>query len=253
MHTIPNLSAPLDCELFATLCGLLPPPGEDTPEARAARDELAMASAAALLPETAFEANLAAGIVAAQAYAKHCLRLAAQFPQDPWEARRCIAQASAMLRHARSGLAALRRTQALREKAETEMRPAAMERAGYWFREASMPEPARPAPAEPAAAQPATPPESAHEELAPVRRNDRGRAIRRAVPRPRGPLPGHRRPACPPRLRSRPRPTWWTPSSAAPVRSCGRSTTAHEPLSRHDPLPGLGRPRSQSMQHHLTS
>lgn len=163
MHTIPNLPTQLTCELFASLCGLLPPPSEDTPEAHAARDELAKSSVASLLPETAFEANLAADIVAAQAYARHCLRLAALFPQDPWEARRCIAQASAMLRHARSGLAALQRTQALREKAEAEMRPAAMERAGYWFREAAVPEPPEPASVEPAAPQPAAPPDPAPE------------------------------------------------------------------------------------------
>jgi hypothetical protein len=155
MHTIPNLSAPLTRELFASLRALLPPASADTAEARAARDELAMAAAAALLPDNAFEAGLAAEIVAAQAYARHCFHRAAQSAQNPQEVRRCIAQASVMMRHARSGLVALQRTQALREKAEAEMRPAAMERAGYWFREIPVPAPVQPAPTEPAAGQPA--------------------------------------------------------------------------------------------------
>jgi hypothetical protein len=37
-------------EVFAKLCGTLPPPIADTPEARASRDELAMAAVAACIP-----------------------------------------------------------------------------------------------------------------------------------------------------------------------------------------------------------
>jgi hypothetical protein len=53
----------------------------------------------------------------------------------------------------RSGLRALQRTQATREKAEAAMHPAAMERAGWWFRDASVPA----APASPVAAEPVRP------------------------------------------------------------------------------------------------
>ena len=59
MHSIPNLPDTLAREVYADLCAQLPPPTTDTPEARAIRDDLAMAAVAALLPENAFEAELA--------------------------------------------------------------------------------------------------------------------------------------------------------------------------------------------------
>ncbi len=55
-----------------------------------------------------------------------------------------------MMRHMQSGLRALERRQAARENALAALQPAAMERAGYWFHEITVPE------AEPAA-PPATP------------------------------------------------------------------------------------------------
>jgi hypothetical protein len=56
------------------------------------------------------------------------------------------------MREMRALLRDYRRMQAERDKALNEMHPAAMERAGYWFREATVPEPApEPAPAEPPA------------------------------------------------------------------------------------------------------
>ena len=142
MHTLPNLPPSIAHEVFATLCGSLPPPVTDTPEHRAARYDKAMASVAALHPADSLEADLAAQIVAANAHAMECLRLAGQPGQDPEAARRCRAQASTMMRHMQSGLRALQRIQAKREKAEAEMHPATMERAGYWFRDVSVPAPA---------------------------------------------------------------------------------------------------------------
>jgi hypothetical protein len=133
MHTIPNLPPAIVRAVFAGLCGLLPPPGTDTAEARADRDELAMAAVAALHPADAFEADLAVQIVGANAHAKDSLRLAAAAGQDVWEARRCRAQAAVMMRHMQSGLRALERRQQTREKAEDAMHPAAMGRAGWWF------------------------------------------------------------------------------------------------------------------------
>ena len=144
MHTTPtlaNLPASVAREVFASLCDFLPPPRTDMPEARAARDETAMAAVAALYPNDAFEALLAAEIVGADAHAKDCLRLAVQPGQDAEGARRCRAQASAMLRHVQSGLRSLQRIQAKWEKAEAAMHPVAMERAGWWFRDASVPLP----------------------------------------------------------------------------------------------------------------
>jgi hypothetical protein len=155
MHTIPNLPPAIVRAVFAGLCGLLPPPGTDTAEARADRDELAMAAVAALHPADAFEADLAVQIVGANAHAKDSLRLAAAAGQDVWEARRCRAQAAVMMRHMQSGLRALERRQQTREKAEDAMHPAAMGRAGWWFHEASVPPP-EPAPAQTEASAPVT-------------------------------------------------------------------------------------------------
>jgi hypothetical protein len=143
MHTLPNLPASVSREIFATLCGALPPLPTDTPEDRAARDEAAMAAVAALHPTDAFEAKLAAEIVAADACAMDSLRLAGQYRDDLAATLRCRAQATSMMRQMRSGLRELQRMQAEREKAEAAMHPAAMERAGYWFRDASVPLPAQ--------------------------------------------------------------------------------------------------------------
>jgi hypothetical protein len=148
MQSIPNLPAPLSRAIYAELCTLLPPPPDDTPEARALRDEHAMTSVAHLLPENAAEANVAVLIVAAQARAREAFRAAAQAGLDPDQTRRCLAQAASMMRQADSFTRTLMRLQAERQKAEDACRPAAMERAGYWFRSASPdPEPA-PEPAE---------------------------------------------------------------------------------------------------------
>ena len=47
MFSIPNVSDQLAREIYADLCRDLPPPSPDTPEARTARDERAMAAVAA--------------------------------------------------------------------------------------------------------------------------------------------------------------------------------------------------------------
>jgi len=137
---------------FHTLISALPPPVPDTPEHRAARDEDAIAAVAALYPADAFEARLAARIVAADSHAMDCLRLAIQPGTDPLDVRRCRAQANSMMRQSQSALHALQRRQAAREKAEAALHPAAMERAGYYFRDVSVPAPdeaPQAAPAEP--------------------------------------------------------------------------------------------------------
>jgi hypothetical protein len=150
MHTLPNLPAAVAREVFATLCGSLPPPVIDTQEACADRDDTAMAAVAALHPTDAFEAKLAADIVAADASVMDCHRLAAQHGSDLAATLRCRAQATATMRQMRSLLRDYQRMQAEREKAEAAMHPAAMERAGWWFRDASVPAPAP----EPHAAEP---------------------------------------------------------------------------------------------------
>jgi hypothetical protein len=143
-----NLPASLAREAFAELCASLPPRRDETAEARAARDELAMAAVAALHPADAFEARLAVRIVAMDAHAADALRSAGLAVNDPAELRRCRAQAASMARNSDSALRELNRMQARREKLEAEMNPAAMERAGYWFRDCSVPAPESPPPDE---------------------------------------------------------------------------------------------------------
>jgi len=139
---LPNLPPAIAREILATLTATLPLPPDDTPDARAARDQTAIAAVAALHPADAMEALLAAQIVTADAHAKDSLREAVAPGQDPATARRCRAQACAMMRQMQSGLRTLQRTQAAREKAEAATDPTAMERAGWWFRDVSVPDPA---------------------------------------------------------------------------------------------------------------
>jgi hypothetical protein len=107
-------------------------------------------------------------VIGADAHAKDCMRLAIEPNTQPEDARRCRAQAISMMRSMQSGLCMLKRDQAVREKLEAAMHPATMGRAGWWFRDASVPaaEPADgeapPPDAAPAAAAPAeAPPEQA--------------------------------------------------------------------------------------------
>ena len=60
MQPPPTSPPPSPARSSPPLCASLPPPLTDTPEARAARDEVAMAAVAALHPTDALEAKLAA-------------------------------------------------------------------------------------------------------------------------------------------------------------------------------------------------
>jgi hypothetical protein len=93
-------------------------------------------------------------VVGASAQARECLRLASHHRNDLAANLKCRAQAATMMRHMQNGLRDYRRMQAARDKALAEMHPAAMERAGYWFRDVSVPGPALPEPAD--TPQPAT-------------------------------------------------------------------------------------------------
>ncbi|MEJ0020625.1 MAG: hypothetical protein WDN25_29575 [Acetobacteraceae bacterium] len=175
MHALPDLSLPLCREIFADLCGMLPPLIGDIPDtgpsdARAARNEFAMAAVAALHPGDAFEARLAVRIVAMDAHAADCLRSAGLAPSDAAEVRRCRAQAASMARQSDAALRGLQRMQAVRDKQLADMHPGAMERAGYWFHDASVPAPApapadSPAPETPPAPSPAAPPAAADQDF----------------------------------------------------------------------------------------
>ncbi|HET7880406.1 MAG TPA: hypothetical protein VFL55_05930 [Acetobacteraceae bacterium] len=152
MHTtpaLPDLPPAILREAYAQLLATLPPAFPDTPEARATRDQQAMEAWAALDPGNAFEADLAVQIVGAGAHARECFRLAAAAGDDHAEGRRCRAQAGLMMRQAQSGTRLLERRQAAREKALKALEPRAMERAGYWFKDVSVPAPETDAAGEP--------------------------------------------------------------------------------------------------------
>jgi hypothetical protein len=177
MSLIPNIPDTIVREIYAELCRSLPPPPDNTPESRAIREQHAMTSVAHLVPENAAEADLAAQIVATQFHARDALQAASCSGADPETVRRCRAQAASMMRQADSGIRTLLRMQAERQKAEDGARPAAMQRAGYWFRSVSLAEqaaPAEPAPAPsaPAAAapDPANPPRLDYGVMTPAER-----------------------------------------------------------------------------------
>jgi len=108
----------------------MPEPVPDTPEARAHRDNAAIAQIAAMLPANADEAELAAECVSARAQARDCQREAQAFrgTDTAWFLK-CHAQATAYLRQAQS---ARRRLQSLQaERRQREADSAAADRAAW--------------------------------------------------------------------------------------------------------------------------
>jgi len=79
-----------------------------------------MAAVAGLRPTNAYEARLAVDVVAADAHAKECLRLAAHYFNDFTAGLRCRAQFAVMMRRMHSALRTLDRVQAARQKAAAE-------------------------------------------------------------------------------------------------------------------------------------
>ena len=130
-----------------------------------------------------------------------------------------------MARQSNAALRTLLRMQATREKQMAETHPAAMERAGYWFRDISVPapepEPAPPPPPPPA--RPARPIRSPRPSATPCIYPDRAARIRAAGGLLRRLTSAH------------PSPTWSTRSSTAPARSCWRwtATGTTAPRNQH--------------------
>ena len=138
-EALPDLAPEIARLTLHRLISTLPLPVADTEVDRAEREAEAIAALASLYPATAIEARLTARVVATDAHAMDCLRLAMAVGADDKTARSCRAQAALMMRQSQGALNALRRDQAVREKAEAAANPRAMERAGYWFREVSAP------------------------------------------------------------------------------------------------------------------
>ena len=106
-------------QLVHTLCGLLPPPLADTPEALLTRNQAAIAKIAALAPVNADEADIAAHCVAARAQAEDVLRLLRCHAADIQIVMRLNAQFALMERTAVSLRNQLLRLQTARQKRET--------------------------------------------------------------------------------------------------------------------------------------
>ncbi|HET7880777.1 MAG TPA: hypothetical protein VFL55_07805 [Acetobacteraceae bacterium] len=105
---------------------MLPPLPDEGPDARAKRELRAMDAVIALQPENEFEARLAVRIVAMDAHAADCLRLACLAVNDVAEMRRCQAQAGSMARQADATTRTLLRVQAVRGKQDAALHPPAM-------------------------------------------------------------------------------------------------------------------------------
>jgi hypothetical protein len=117
-HPTIDLSTHLYYLLVYTLTDLLPPPLDDTPEARHTRNHAAIAKVAALLPVNANEADLAAQCIAARAQAEEMLRLLRQHAGDIGLVMRLNAQYGSMVRTSLAVHGRLMRVQALRHKRE---------------------------------------------------------------------------------------------------------------------------------------
>ena len=141
---------------FAELCTELPDSPTEDPDAQAQRRQRAMDALVDLVPYDYFEARLALRIVSADAHAADALRSAAAAVAagNDEKVRQCRAQAASMARTSDSALRALLRLQAKREKQMAEMHPAAMEKAGYWFRSIEVPPAPSPEPPPPTDAEP---------------------------------------------------------------------------------------------------
>jgi len=101
-----------------TLRATLPPPSENTPEARARRDRVALAKVTALRPAHPVEAQLAALYIATTGYAGYCSSDAAQHAADPPRAAPLLAEAASLRHEARRYLGELLHLQEARQQCE---------------------------------------------------------------------------------------------------------------------------------------
>lgn len=97
---LPTDKFPYQRNILAELRAVLPPPSEDSPEARDIRDRLAMDVIRGLQPKTLDEVTVAFNYVVLYAQANHCLRLAARTTTAPADQRRCRAMAVSLSREA---------------------------------------------------------------------------------------------------------------------------------------------------------
>ena len=156
-YVVPNIPEPLSRAICACLIRNLPTSRDDTPEQLALRDERAITVLAHYIPLNAAEAELAADIVAAEFHAKDALRGAVRYGDDLAAVERCRRQHALMMRTMHSGLRALLRLQAERQKLEDAGHPVALLRAGHLHSGTLPPEPEPPPAAAPEPQPPAMP------------------------------------------------------------------------------------------------
>ncbi len=111
-----DLMPTLYYQLAYTLTALLPPPLDDTPAGRRARDLTAIAKVASLAPVNADEADIAAHCIAARAQAEDMLRLVHKHVHDSALVAKLNRQYASMMRLWLSVHARLRRAQSERRK-----------------------------------------------------------------------------------------------------------------------------------------
>lgn len=114
MHHFPSLPARESRLVFEQLRQSLPPPDDASPEAREARDTLAVAVLAALKPTNLAEAQLAIEVVVSDAHAKDFLRLASANHHDIDKVLGYRAQALKWMGRMNKAMARLNRAKATR-------------------------------------------------------------------------------------------------------------------------------------------
>ncbi len=117
MHHFPSLPARESRLIFEQLLAALPPPDDDSPEAREQRDTLAVAVLAALKPANLAEAQLAIEVVVSDAHAKDYLRLASANHHDIDKVLGYRAQALKWMGRMNKAMARLNRAKATRPPA----------------------------------------------------------------------------------------------------------------------------------------
>jgi len=115
MDPFPNLPEPIARSLLSRLFRDLPPPRDESPDARHIRDVLAMAAIANLGPVNLAEAELAVHAIVCRAQAMDCVGAANELREDFQRASQCRAQSALMMRQAAQALKELRTTQRERD------------------------------------------------------------------------------------------------------------------------------------------
>jgi hypothetical protein len=137
MYPIPNVPDSLARQIYADLLNYLPLPPTDTPEARLLRGSRAMAAVAALIPENSAEAAIAITAISTDFHPKDALAAALR-PNLTIDALKSFrGMTASMSRQLQNAIRTLRLMQAERRKLENALYPAAMERSGHWFKNAS--------------------------------------------------------------------------------------------------------------------